>query len=574
MKCQRPEEARQHYEALLQQIPNSPLGCLGLGEALASLGDSAKALEVWRRGLVADPTNVPISFRIAEMLLQRGDLAAAAVPIDSLEQTISRMAAQPGAETNETVRALRPAVELLRAQWLLGQGQESAAEGQLQRIVNAGSDQVRQDSTALPTLQAWLLLGERYTAQSRWDQAAAAYQSAAELAPDNSAARLGAAVALGALGQFDPAIRHCRELLAKENPPPRTYLELARLEWRRQLSLPAEQRQSQTVQEALSAAETAADNWELRLLRADVLAAAGTSDATEQAVAVLKAAEQAYSDVAPLWLQLALRYQAWERPADAERAFAEYERRSAASPGTVVGKVQWLAARGELDAAERLLEEAWQTSPAGEQSRRALLLAEWHRRRRAGDKARTVLSDQLKRSPDDMPLLVLAADWRSRPLTMRTRSTASESCATRGPDGSYWKLCRARRLALQSATAAAGEFQQARQLCTEIQMRVLPGRRLLYCRQLAERMGDQDQAIRGYQSAVRLGERGIGVLERLIRMLYDQRRFAEAEGISPTSCGPAVQSTSGRIRSRHCGQPWGSRAGRRHRSHLGTAASG
>ena len=299
MKCQRPEEARQHYQALLQRIPNSPLGCLGLGEALATLGDSAKALEVWRRGLAADPTNVPINFRIAETLLQRGDLAAAAVPIDSLEQTISRMAAQPGAETNDTVRALRPAVDLLRAQWLLSQGQESAAEGQLQRIVNAGSDQVRQDSTALPTLQAWLLLGERYSAQSRWDQAAAAYQSAAELAPDNSAARLGAAVALGALGQFDPAIRHCRELLAKKNPPPRTYIELARLEWRRQMSLPAEQRQSQTVQEALSAAETAADNWELRLLRADVLAAAGTSDATEQAVAVLKAAEQAYSDVAP-----------------------------------------------------------------------------------------------------------------------------------------------------------------------------------------------------------------------------------------------------------------------------------
>ena len=215
------------------------------------------------------------------MLLQRGDLAAAAVPIDSLEQTVSRMAAQPGAEANDAVRALRLAVDLLRAQWLLSQGQESVAEGQLQRIVNAGSDQVRQDSTALPTLQAWLLLGER-TLPKPGGIRRPPPTSLRELAPDNSAARLGAAVALGALDSSTRRSDTVANCWPKKNPPPRTYIELARPEWRRQMSLPAEQRQNQTVQEALSAAETAADNWELRLLRADVLAAAAASDATEK----------------------------------------------------------------------------------------------------------------------------------------------------------------------------------------------------------------------------------------------------------------------------------------------------
>lgn len=531
MKCRRPEEARKHYAALLQQAPDSPLGCLGLGEALVTLGEPAEALRTWRRGLERDPSNIPLNYRLADFLVQQGDLDAAAGPLQKLEQAFTSLAAAPGAETNETVRSLRPAVELLRAQWLLGRGQISGAENRLRRIAGTGVEQMRQEAAALPAIQARLLLAERYVQQARWDQAAAAYEAVAEQFPDNAEARLGAAGAWAALGQFDPAIRHCRQLLASKNPPPRAYLELARLQWRRQLVLPPGQRDARIVQAALSAAEAAADGWELRLLKADILAAAAPSDAIEPALAVLSAAEQDFPDVTPLWLQLAFRYQAWGRAADGERAFAEYEKRTSGDPGALIAKAQWLAASGELDAAERLLEEAWRESTDVSRSRAALLLTQWHRARGAADKGRAVLSEQLQDNPDDLSLLVQAADlaWEAADLAAAERYER-ELSRLEGPDGSFWKFCRARRLASRASSVTASEFQQARQLSAEIQSaRPSWPKAALLRAQLAERTGDPEQAIQAYQTAVALGERGVGALERLIRLLYDQRRFAEAE---------------------------------------------
>ena len=114
---------------------------------------------------------------------------------------------------------------------------------------------------------------------------------------------------------------------------------------------------------------------------------------------------------------------------------------------------------------------------------------------------------------------------------MRTRSTASGSCAdsrvrtaVTGNSAGHvaWPFNRRPRLRENSSRHANCALN------SKLARPAWPQAALLQA-QLAERMGDQDQAIRAYQAAVNLGERGIGLLERPIRMLYDQRRFAEAE---------------------------------------------
>ena len=99
-----------------------------------------------------------------------------------------------------------------------------------------------------------------------------------------------------------------------------------------------------------------------------------------------------------------------------------------------------------------------------------------------------------------------------------------------GPDGSLWKFAKARRLLAMAKDSAAAEYQQAKQLQAEIQTAApsSPDTYLLR-REIAEHAAAWDRAVEAYETAIGLGERRVAVYERLIRLLYDARRFAEAE---------------------------------------------
>ena len=99
-----------------------------------------------------------------------------------------------------------------------------------------------------------------------------------------------------------------------------------------------------------------------------------------------------------------------------------------------------------------------------------------------------------------------------------------------GPDGFYWRYYRARRLSAAIRDVKDKRFHEVEKLVDELlTLRPSWPRTHLLRAQIEQKRGNREQAIDAYSNAIRLGERRIEVYEQLTKLLYAERRFAEAE---------------------------------------------
>jgi tetratricopeptide (TPR) repeat protein len=471
MDRDQPEEAADLYERLLKIAPGNDAACLGLGETYARRGDQTRAVEIWQRGRLLHPNNLLLAFRLAEALVQQDQFVEAESALDAVDQALSRLAGLQTVEALQTLRVVRPAADLLRARWHLGQGRPTQAVSLLRRVGLTGGDpQFTGVADAIP-LQAWLLLGAVYAQQGMWDQSAFAYEQAAEISPTALNAQLGAAAARAASGQLDAAIWHCQQLLAEENPPREAWVEFARLQYRRQLTLVPGQRDWSVVEQSMaSAREAYPDSWQLDLIRADVVAARQQEGADDgSVVAILKAAEEAYPKVEDLWAQLAYRYERLNRSQDAQRAIDRFEELTADPFRRSMVRAQWLAYRGELAEAREHLGNAYRLAEGAQRDGLVLVLAELHHRLGRPQDADRLLREYLESKPGNLSAMGRLADMALEASDYaQVEQWEDRLRELEGPDGCNWKLLRARRLLDEASSTDSLEFQQARQLQSEI----------------------------------------------------------------------------------------------------------
>lgn len=524
------DESRKHFEKAMEVAPQDPRAYLGLAETYATRGAYERAVEVWRRGLdsvpATDPNYAAIHLRLAEGLLAAGKLTELAKVIELLAHDVS--------ELNTLVpRALR---QKLDARLLFFQSRIKLAEGDVfgaltllrssalpQQVANeADPDQQHR-------LQSAYYLGICYAGLRQWDLAAESYQRASTHDPTNPKYLLAAADAWEQAGRFDLAVKLYEQALALRGTDPEVWVLLARTHFNEQMQLPVERRDWQYFRDALKKARRAVPyDVTLKVLEADFAVVLGQP---AEAVTQLEQAQREVPDSEILGRALTLAYERVGRREDADRALAAYLEQQGEGLRAKRLRVAVLSSRGELDQADEVLRQALDEAPVEERPSLTYQLAQVHLRSGDLEEARHFMTRLADENPQNVPLIEqairMALDVRDFAEVERWEARLQE---LEGLSGTLWRYYQAERLLSQAESRADARFERAKSVADELRdLRESWPPVYLLLGQIAEVEGSVREAIEHYERAIYLGEGRVTCYERLIRLMYQTRRFAEAE---------------------------------------------
>ncbi|MCA9169128.1 MAG: tetratricopeptide repeat protein, partial [Planctomycetales bacterium] len=525
-------EAGDAFAKLVDVRPADYRGYLGVGESHYRLQKRNEAFSVWREGLrKVSQGRLALQVRLADALIEDGQQDVARRQLDELEEAIGRLATTEGEAQRAWVMTSR---DLLLAKWHMADGNYREAVALLQRAATTGKSQVSQQPESAPAFQGWLLLGQCYQRLQQWENAANSFQQALQLVPRSLAARLWAAQAWAAVGRDDQAILLCEQAAARPNAPEDVWLMLAQLHLRYQLRRLPSQRDWRRLDQVLDQAEQALpDNWELPLVRANLALTRSENNGVSQAMQILLAEEHAHPHSVPMWSNLVFMYQRMGMPADADRALHRLAEENANVAQTNAWRVALLGSRGDYSAAQAVLDDpaGWPTAvPDADmwQDRARMFLAY-----QKGDLAqiRSALLAAHARRPQATHLLIQLADlavveanWVEADRWLAKLKVAE------GHDGVWWRFFLAQRLL--ATDNAEAQVISPRVIALYDEVRRLrpwwPGVSMLQAL-MAETQGRVDEASDAYASAIRAGFQQPHVYQRLVRTLYQQGRFEEAD---------------------------------------------
>jgi tetratricopeptide (TPR) repeat protein len=265
----------------------------------------------------------------------------------------------------------------------------------------------------------------------------------------------------------------------------------------------------------------------------------------------LEAARQAHPDRLPIWLGLVRVAEREGRLAEAAELLDEAGRRLGDSPELFAARVRYWSGLQSAIARRALIAEAARLAefPADRQEELTLLLARALERARDDQAALKLWSDLADRQPSLPGIQLGLFD-----VAFRVGDDAAMArCVERlkqaeGEDGTLWRYVEAgRRIAAARGGPAlsvagppptlsspppdrAANLRAARELLDRVATRRSDWPRVpLMQAAIAEIEGKTDEAIAAYQRAVELGDRQVGVVARLVELLYQARRYADAD---------------------------------------------
>ena len=179
------EEALVQWKKVVELVPHSADGCLGLANTLDAMSRSAEAIVWFRRALLLRPNSIEIRNGLGLALSGAGDADGA---------------------IKEFEKALRYKPDFTEARVNLGQ--VLAQRGQISEARDQYLEALRRNSNSVP---AHINLGRLYASQNNPTEAAVQYREALRLKPDHAIAHYNLANALSALGDHASALGHYAE---------------------------------------------------------------------------------------------------------------------------------------------------------------------------------------------------------------------------------------------------------------------------------------------------------------------------------------------------------------------------
>jgi tetratricopeptide (TPR) repeat protein len=533
-------EAEPHLDfALSAAAPSAAVHAWAAEVALAQ-GRADRARAWLRQGLEADPDDSGLRLTLARLELQHGSAGESlevirpllgSPPLSADDQ--ARLAGllidldRPD-EAAPVLHALRPVgepgiVAFLEAHLLARQGQWDRACAAL--------------AAAVPSLQsagwlerAHLLLAECHAHLGNDQAQLAAYDRALSLDPASVPAHVGRGRLLARLGRTDEAIRNFRLAAVQQ---PECGVALVRLLVVRNLALPAPQRdwaEAEALWDRLPS--PCRRSAEAIVARAELLAGQGRGD---DARTLLMDERERQPRQVTLWLALAELADGQGQAAAAAAVLDEAEIVFPRHADLALARIR-RAARLEPAAACRALaaeEAAWERADARDHGPVFSALGDGYSR--AGDLAAAAR------------LWRRAAEWQPHDLAVREALFAvavrdgddaemgrllDEIVRVEGDQGAFAAYARGARLLCRARRGEARALDDA-QACAAAAAARRPGwvPAVLLQAQIQELQGRADEALAGYLSAVQLGERQAPVVRRAVEMLYERRRFEEAQAL-------------------------------------------
>lgn len=513
-------------------------GHLGLGSAYRARGDEDRALEAWLAGLAESrPDDIELQMSAASAQIALKQWSAATKALEKLERQIDLVIGPDQAE-------LLSSVALLRADIAKGQDDFSAASLLLKKSLafrQAGAESTRR-AAALSVIES--RLGECYVALGQLDQAALAYQRAADLQPRLPGPRFLAARTWELAGRFDEAVRHYEDGLALGGAAPAAYVALANAEYQRQMTSPAAQRQWTSLETMIANAigqlsdDLGGGSVLLNLIQAEYEAEQGLVD---QAVVALKNMEKEILADKLLARRLVFDYERYGRTDESDRILDQLKQAGADALDQVLLASEVEFRRKDSERAFLILSDALSKADDSTRGPLEFRLALMYLNDGKTAEARKLFEARASADPRDVrPLHFLAEMALQASDVEETVRQVDELEKREGPDGAAWRYYRAQCNLLQAGKVAKDDAAQAKKLLQ--QAGVLQGQlenlrpnwapSFLLKARVAEATTPPDDAtaIHAYAEAIKLGQKSVAVYEALIFLLYRQNRIGEADG--------------------------------------------
>ncbi len=491
-------------------------------QALARLslraGKHREAVELLRQSLAVVPDRAEDVWSLADVLIDVGELAEARGLVARLRDAGSSPALIDYLEARALIREGRwaPATETLeRARPLLAREPELAKH-------------------------ADLLLARCFEQLGNPDLQTAAYRRALGIDPLWAPARLGLAAALASSNRLDEAAAEFEAAAARA---PEARLPLARLLILRNARLPARQRDWRPAERVLDEAERAAPGSEdVQALRAELLAA---QDRPDDARRLLESLRRKHPKNPALWAALANLAERQGGPQKVQALLDELAREAGDGADLRLLRADHLA-RGGAAARPALaaLERDPETVPAPDRPRLWFGLANAYFRVGDTGQAARLWRMAADQRPDDLWVRVLLFDAvLLSGDEAGAAGLAKEIRRLEGESGSCWRYAEAARLVLAARRGSAAGLDRARLLLAEAAARRPSWPRVHALEAALEEVrANPDAAIRAYRKAFDLGDRRPEVLRRLVQLLYERRRYADADDVVAQlqAAGPVV----------------------------------
>ncbi len=554
-------QAVKHFQHATEVAPADVRAYLLLANLYVAQGkpdDAAKWLRSGVEKLSKESINyfaaIALNASLADLFVDQGKLDDAEKILRDLAQTIEKIGPQLNDPRLVAEKlSLQRTNDLLRGKWLVRKGQYQRAIPLL-RLVAVGQPSTQSEILRLvvvgqpsrQSLDAWRWLGVAYGAIGQWDQSAAAYEQAADLAPTSGRLRAQAAGAWNMAGRPDRAAAFYKQALDIEAAP-ETWLALAQVEFQRLMRLPKEERKWDSFDKALAEAKKPDDKrplanpWQLKLLEANYTLVRGeeqgdTDQAVRDALALVRTAAEDNPDAAGLWQALVPFYERLEQPADADRALEHLGKLKDQAGVACLSRAELDAGRKQYDQAKKTLAAGLETLPAEMRPALRRELVQIAIREGQIDQAREQLRTLHDMEPDNLALVTQLAD-----LALQTGTYAEaeqwekELRKLEGPEGLFSQYYEALRLVAEASGAEDTKAADAKRTrASELQANVQklrpawPKAYVLQAR-LSESRGKFVEAAAAYREAIRLGEQQSATYERLVSLLMQLDRPAEAD---------------------------------------------
>lgn len=507
------DEARKHAARAIELDPQFAAGYLLLASVEVRADRRAEAIAWLRRGIEAQPNDAMLVWNLANVLLddQKTD------EIDLLVRRLQSLG-HPG----PLVEYLRARKEYVAEQWLVA----SRHFERLRPALTAWPDVVKQ-------VDFWL--GGCYRALGNADQQLAAYRRAVSVDPFWIPARAGVAAALLSIGRVEEALDEYRELMRLAGAPAAGVIDLAQLEILKNLRLPRAQRNWAEAERLLGVAEKALhDNSRIAVLRAEILVAQDRAPDAEKLLQTAQAKNPQELALRLALAGLAERRQDW---AEAERHLAQAERDLGDSVSLRLARAQYFVARYGKEAAPRLaslLDSSGKFAAADVAQLERGIAAACLRIGQYGE-ARRLCQSLARREPNNLQVRLLLFDLALRAQDDTGLGELLDEIKQIEGEGAFWHYGSALHLALQAQKKGKPALQEAQKHLVEARnLRPAWSRVALLAAHLCEQEGNEELAIEQYLRAVNLGERNPQAIRRLVQLLAERQRYAEADRVLRT----------------------------------------
>ncbi|MHB1424367.1 MAG: tetratricopeptide repeat protein [Gemmataceae bacterium] len=505
-----PKGLDQARKYLLQALQLRPLfipayESLAQVELLANRPDEAVA--VFRRGLEKFPNQAELLWNLTSLLIQLGQL-------DESEKMLERL---------DKLSVSRPRRDFLRAALRLQRGDWIAARNQLEDVRPLLTDDRQL------TVQCDLLLAECCDRAGERETELLICRRAIALDAQQIGARLRLIKTLQLLGRVEEALDECQRLMVGAAPPPAGQLLLAQLMSEHNLRLPADRQKWTEIDRILDrAAETPADAAAAALVKAQTRRARHDIQGAYQTLEKARIKQPRQEE---LWLasvDLAIADGKLEAARlllkDAEKQLGE---------GASSRLVRLRVLLGSPDSAKALRDLEIGLDKFADEGRARVLaaLAEAHLQAGRVAESRRLWKEVAGLRPRDLDARLRCFDLA---LQENDESAMDQTLASirrlEGEGGTFGRFDHARYLLWRASRGDKSGLETARIELDAVGKRRPNWSRVFLCLgEVWDLEGQEDLALVHYQRAIELGERQLELVRRVVRMLYDRRRYTEAE---------------------------------------------